>query len=42
MRQMASLLAVATVFTGLRTQYVHFTVREGGAYTRDQTTYVGN
>ncbi len=30
MTQMASLLAVATVFVGLWTQYLHFTVREGG------------
>ena len=35
MTQIASLLAVATFF-GL-----HFTVREGGAYTRDRSTYAG-
>ena len=38
MTQIASLLAVATVFIGLWTL---FTVREGGAYTRDKNTYAG-
>ena len=38
MTQMASVLAVATVYIGLWTL---ITVREGGAYTRDKTTYVG-
>ena len=36
--QIASLLAVATVFIGLWTL---FTVREGGAYTRDTCTNAG-
>ena len=39
MAQIASLLAVATVFIGLWTL---FTVREGGrTYRRDKTTYAG-
>ena len=45
MTQIASLLVVATVFTWLMVSnvyiYIHFTVREGGAYTRDKTIYAG-
>ena len=41
MTQIASLLAVATVFVDLCQNWLHFTVREGGAYTRDKSTYAG-
>ena len=42
MTQIACLLVVATVFTWLMIcKYLHFTVRGGGAYRRDKTTYTG-
>jgi hypothetical protein len=42
MTQMASLLAVATVFVGLWTLNIYILQSEkGGAYTRDKTTCVG-
>jgi hypothetical protein len=37
MTQIASLLVVATVFTRLMVCDIYFTVRGGGAYTRDKT-----
>ena len=40
MTQIASLLAVATVFIGLWTRFI-YSQGEGGAYTRDKTTYAG-
>ena len=41
MTQIASLLAVATVFIGLWTLISTFYIQGGGAHTRDKTTYVG-
>ena len=42
MTQIASLLAVATVFIGSWTLISTFLIQSGGgAYTRDKTTYAG-
>jgi hypothetical protein len=41
MTQMASLLAVATVFVALWTLNIYILQSEQGAYTRDKTTYAG-
>ena len=42
MAQIASLLAVATVFIGLWTLIIIYILQSGGrAYTRDKTTYAG-
>ena len=38
MIQIASLLAVVTVFTWLMAYNEHFSVGEGGAYTQDKIT----
>ena len=40
MTQIASLLAVATVFIGLWTRFI-YSQGEGEAYTQDKTTYAG-